>query len=54
MSIITPRFMTNFVKLYEKANANLCDLSKSELKLDKIHESVFCVLLHNSIELIGK
>ena len=51
LSIISPNFSPEFIKIYEKANS-IDSSSDHTFKLEKINENVFFTLLHNSIELI--
>lgn len=46
LSIISPKYSSDFIKLYEKVNR-----SNGEFKLEKINNITYFTLLHKSIHL---
>ena len=48
MSIISPKYSSELVKLYEKVNH-----TSGDFKLEKHNSFTFLVLMHSSIQLIG-
>ncbi len=48
LSIISPKYSSEMIHLYEKINH-----ANGEFKLDRLENNIFLVLLHNSIKLTG-
>lgn len=54
MSIISPKFSTGLVKFYERANGSTTSSTNGpELRVEKLNNNIYSVLLHDSIEITG-
>jgi hypothetical protein len=48
LSIVSPKYSPEFIRLYEKING-----PNGEFKIERQNNNAFLVALHNSIQLIG-